>query len=104
MTEMEVGRPIARPHLASSRCFIFGSRAEYAETSNLVVGDGFIRVKMASGWYFCTPALLYVDVLNPPHSDGACSIVIRGESDSGRKLVPRDDRQDAAVGISASQR
>jgi hypothetical protein len=27
-TEMEAGQHIARPHLASSRCFIFGSRAE----------------------------------------------------------------------------
>src|SRR4029077_20661861 len=31
-------------------------------------------------------------------------MVIRSESDSGRKFAPGDDRQDAAVRISASQR
>jgi hypothetical protein len=74
-------------------------------------GHGLIPVKDARPQTtFCKRSIRHNRRRDPPRKvlrsrlDGACSIVIRSEKDSGRKFAPGDDRQDAAVRTSASQR
>jgi hypothetical protein len=74
-------------------------------------GHGLIPVKDARPQTtFCKRSIRHNRRRDPPRKvlrsrlDGACSIVIRSETDSGRKFAPGDDRQDAAVRTSASQR